>query len=637
MHDTIIFLDEYSERLIKKLDSLDIKQEKVLFLTQNVKTLFTLQGMSLNVQFLEELISKEDIENTDRECLDFISSVFCSGEDTPFHYKGIPMGYFISFYLTPYFMRLFRDILHVDKAIRHYRSNRIIISGTGNFCENVRIALDQKSIPFESFFAGNSDRILSAFNRFWSGEKTLWVAKPLRDLLVEPVQNFLVIFESFLWKLRSFIRKEKISSNSLKRHLIFSADHHTYRIYSSLKKDEQWDFLTCGLYYRFRKNYLKEVKPFEANFQPLMFFKALRVFIHFLFTWGALQRDKAFQGEFEFLGINYWNRIRKLIKYNMLISFPRLFLTYLISIEAFKKHPRSVLFVFHDQPPYYKTIIHAAKKCGVKSMIIQHGVLSGISGIDKIDADFYAAWGERAVEYFGGDSDSYSARQIYITGSPRYDEYKLLKDFDKETILNDLKLPRDKKLILIFTEWSQDATIRSSDMQDILMIEAVMNAIVNLGLNEQCHLIIKPHPTGDIRLLEQFCKIKKNVFPYATIIEGHLEELLFIADLCVSAYSTCILEAMFFDKPSIIFNNLLLQELVPYVSKGAALGAANEEEMVVAIKTLLQNQEIVKSIIEKQKAFIEYAAYRLDGKSSERVCKLLEKIISGENIPKHIE
>jgi hypothetical protein len=637
MPDTLIFIDEYSKRLRNELDSLCIKKDSTLFCSPNVKTLLSLQAESFQVFPLDETLTKEDIEDTTQQCLDFIHSTFVTENSSPFLYKGIPMGYLISYYLIPYFMRLFRNILYIQKTENQFKHGRTIIIGTGDFAETARMVLQQQGVPYISRADCKMNRFAAAVKRFWEGRKNLWVATPLREFLVEPLQNYLLILESFPRAIRRLFLRQTGTENPSKKYLIFSADHHTFGVYNNLKKNNQWDFIVCGNYYRFRKKLLAKTSPFEEGFEMSMFIRAVSTHKHFRLLWTTLDSNQDFKRRFEFRGVNYWSRAKKLIKYNVLITFPRLFLDYLIAINTFKQYPRSVLFVFDDQPPFYKTLIYAARVCGVKSIIMQHGVLAGIIGRDNIHADFYAAWGPRAIDWYTAHSTPDSVAKIHITGAPRYDSYVAHGALNKREILKSLNLPQDRKLILIFTEWAQDYSIKPTYIRDIYMCDAVIDAIGNVDLIEQCHVIIKPHPTGDIDLVNQYYRVKKDIFPHITIITDHLTELLFAADICVGTYSSCILEAMFFEKPSIVFDHLPIKEGVPFVSRGAALGASNKEEMAVAIKRLLFDKTTVRTIVDNQKKYIEYAIYKFDGKSTERVSSLIENIISGEKIPGYIE
>ncbi len=635
MSDILIFLDEHSEDLKKKLDSLNIGKDNLLFLTYNEETFFLLQKLSHPVFFLLELLTADDIEDTNQRCYGFIRLIF-SEENNRFKYNSLPMGHIIEMYLIPYFIRIFQDIIFTEKAIKHFKYDRIIVAGAGDFLQTVRLALRQKGIPFESWFGGWFNQHLYVLKKFWEGRKNLWTGKPFRDLFVSPAQNFVLIVDSLLWKLRSLIKKTKGKDpDSVKKTFVFSADGHTYEIYKALLQSGHWDFLTFGLYYRFRKNQLKEVTPLEVYLRLSHVFKSVRAFISFLSAWMSIRKDKEFQKEFKFMGVNYWSRIRKLIKFNMLISFPILFLDYLIAVEAFKKHPRSVLVITASQPPYNMALLYAAKQCGVRSVVVQHGIGTTFP---TIDTDYHAGWGRRAIEWYGEHDKSNEAERVCITGSPLCDKYAAMKkELDRESILAALHLPPDKKIILLLTEWVANTSVFGTVMQDFYMVDAVVEAVLRLNLGDKVHIVIKPHPSADMQLLKKYCEIK-DLCSHAglSIINDNLPELLFISDICVSSYSTTLLEAMFFKKPLIVFDYFMKKEFVPYVSKGAALGASNKEEMASAIKAILYDKTVLKNILNNQKDFIEYAAYRLDGRSIERVCRLIEKIIKGEKPPQYM-
>jgi hypothetical protein len=633
MYKTLLFSAGYPEKSISMLASQN--KDDFLFLTDNEKTFLQFKEMSYNACFAPNVLTSEDVITANQMCLDFIRSVFFPDGKHLFHYEGFPCGSIAEYYLIPYFMRLFRDILCTVKILDTVQYHEIMVVGTDRYTDTVRTVLQQKGISFQSFYSSKADKIIYLFKRFPSGKKNLWAGTPVRDIFVELIQNALIIGESFWAKLYPKRSDRRADTDPSKKYLIFSADQYTYRIYHALKKNKEWDFLTCGMYYRFRKSLLNDVTSFEGGVSLRMVMKTIKAFAHFRSVWHRLNRDDSFQGQFQIHGIRYWVCIKKLIKYSLLISFPRLFLDYLIAVETFRSHPRSVCIMSDDHVPYYKTIAYAAEQCGVKSIVIQHGILAGINGTNTINADFYAAWGPRAIEWFSTNWDSKAVDKISVTGAPRYDEYTALSGFEKSKILEALKLPRDKKLILVLTAWSGDFSIVSTNMRDLSMIDAVMNALSRLKIEEICQVIIKPHPGGDVDLLRQFLKTKYQTAPY--IIEGHLEELFFVSDICVSVYSSCVLEAMFFEKPSVVFDPFSIREVVPFVGKGAALGASNTDEMVTAIQTLFFDTEATKKIIDNQKKYIDYEAYKLDGKATGRVVNLIEKIISGEQAPKFIK
>lgn len=634
MLKTLVFLEEFSMKLDKKLDALNIDKGDVIFLTRNERCFLRLRDMSYNVHFLQDLLTPEDIDNTDTECLGFIRSMFFPVDDDIFRYKGIQMGRLIELYLIPHFIRIYRDILLMDKALAHFQYNRIVVSGPGDFTANARRALLRRGIPFESWFNSLYNRFPHMLMKLWRGKKNRWVGMLFRDFIFEPLQNFCVIADSYFWELLSYLKGKKVHGVS-KNCLVFSADYHTYSV-NKMLDSRKWASLAFGIDYLYRKKILKGVRSIEAHFKWSSAIKTIATFVHFLSLWMRLSRDAGFKRKFEFKGVNYWGRVKDIIKYNMLISFPRLFLTHLIAVEAFNKNRCSVLILPAEEPPYYRTLINAAVECNVKSMVIQHGVLVKPNGHNRIGTDFYAGWGKRAIEWFSKFNDKNTVEKIHITGVPRYDEYATQKDLDRNRILDTLGLPENKIIVLVLTEWAQDLSVSSTDMEDILMLDAVISALLSLGLKDKVHVVLKPHPTGDIDVLREFLELKRSGFQNVSVITNRLKDLLFAADLCVSSYSTTVLEAMFFGKPAIVFDHYTKKEFVPYASMGVALSASDEVEMASAIKSILYDGTVVEGIHEAQKEFIEYAAYKIDGRSTERLLKFIAMIAEGESPQKYI-
>ena len=620
---TLVFLDGRSKRLLEKIASLGLSGDSLLLLCRDENTYLACRGTPYPVFFLPDLLSPEDVDNTDRQCLDFIKATFCPGqaEKDPFFYKGVRMGYVIEHYLVPIFMRVYRDTLLVLKAQGHFEHDRIIVAGPGDFSEAARAALSARGIGFESWSGGRLERLFYVTRRFLEGRKSLWRAMPARDLLFEPLQDLLVLLE----------RKPAPAENAFSgKWLFFSAEQHTMDIYEEMARRPGWGFMKCGTYLRMRRTRLGKISPLEGGFRPWMAMAFLAGFLHFSGVWSVLCRDKSFRGGFRFREVDFWPRVRRLVKCHVLISMPVLALVLRAAARGFSLHPGGLLLIGADQPPYYRALVFSARQSGVKSMVIQHGMQAGINGHRAIDADFYAGWGQRTVDWFKKNGLNDAAGKVRVTGAPRYDRYSRMEKTDRGEILKKLGLPADKKIFLVLTEWAQDFTVFASGMRDIRMVETAVEAA--RGLGNECHVVLKPHPSGDIGLLRRLLENKK--YENVSLIEGHLEELIMAADLCVSAYSTCILEAMFFETPSIVFDPSGPggpdAECVPYAGMGAALKAKDLEEMASGMKALLFDPSLRAKIIAGQKGFIEYAAHGIDGKSAMRVSTLMESLVDGD-------
>ena len=624
MGRALIFLDQYSIAIQNKIKSLDLLTDSFLILCVDESVYLAYRDTAYPVFFLPELLSKEDVENTDRECLNFIKETFYPDEKEKdlFLYKGVRMGYVIEFYLIPRFMKIFRDILLVLKAVEHFEHDRIIVAGPEEFPRTARMAFCERKLTFESWLGKKQNmpvRLLRRISKFLLAVRNLWKARPAADPLIEPIMNLLLLLESFFW---GRFKKRGQKEAPFKKWFFFIPDRNTLEIYKQMAGKPGWGFVRCGVFLGRRKNPLKEITPLEGIVSPVMTIPALNDFLHFLRSWIKFNRHKHFRNGFEFMGVNYWQLVKGFLKYKIIFDMPRQFFNYQLAKKAFKSYPHGILLVYADQPPYSRALVLAARQSNVKSMVLQHGIQAGINGHQAIDADFYAGWGQRTIDWFKKSGEQGTAEKVYITGAPRYDHFAGKKSLNREEILKRLELPQDKKIILAFTEWMQGFSTSSTWMQDIWLVEAVINAELLIAGN--CHVVIKPHPAGDADTLRAV--IEKMSSRNVSLIEGHLEDLMFIADLCVSAYSSCILEAMFFEKPSVVFDHSGYFEWVPYVSMGAALGAKNQEEMAKAMEDLLFDPLRRAEIIAGQKRFIEYAAYKTDGRSAKRVAMLIDRM-----------
>ncbi len=96
----------------------------------------------------------------------------------------------------------------------------------------------------------------------------------------------------------------------------------------------------------------------------------------------------------------------------------------------------------------------------------------------------------------------------------------------------------------------------------------------NLGMGEDCELLVKIHPLERSSWLRSFIQELQKTYPFLRIVDTNIQALLCASDICVCGYSTAVLEAMFFNTPSIIFAPRPHPEHIPFVSMGAALDAS---------------------------------------------------------------
>ena len=106
-----------------------------------------------------------------------------------------------------------------------------------------------------------------------------------------------------------------------------------------------------------------------------------------------------------------------------------------------------------------------------------------------------------------------------------------------------------------------------------------------------------------------------------------LHPLIFISELVIVSHSTVGIEALILDKPLIDVNLTKMPFYQDYVKEGVALGVRNEEDLLPAIKSILENEVVRKKLEKNRQKYVYEHAYKMDGKAAERVTNLIKEMI----------
>jgi CDP-glycerol glycerophosphotransferase (TagB/SpsB family) len=110
------------------------------------------------------------------------------------------------------------------------------------------------------------------------------------------------------------------------------------------------------------------------------------------------------------------------------------------------------------------------------------------------------------------------------------------------------------------------------------------------------------------------------------LFQGQLVEVLLIADLVVSQYSTAIGEAAIVGKPVIMVDLFNFRGGEDYIRAGICLYVTNSADLLRAIEKALNDQSIRNEMTGSREAFIARYFYKLDGHAAERVVEALNGV-----------
>jgi UDP-N-acetylglucosamine:LPS N-acetylglucosamine transferase len=197
-------------------------------------------------------------------------------------------------------------------------------------------------------------------------------------------------------------------------------------------------------------------------------------------------------------------------------------------------------------------------------------------------------------------------KQIVVTGQPLYDKIKKSRMTPRSS---------GSKVIVYCTD-----NFPKNEATELAVI--VCNAFKKL---QNVELIIKIHPMEDEKLYKH---VTKELAVEALLLKKiDILDVLQIADVMVTSFSTAALDAMVLGKHVITLNFTGKPDKLPYVSSGSALGVYDPEKLPNALNAALYDKDIKAALDKNMKRLVEQYVYGLDGHSGDRVADLICQMV----------
>ncbi len=235
--------------------------------------------------------------------------------------------------------------------------------------------------------------------------------------------------------------------------------------------------------------------------------------------------------------------------------------------------------------------------------------------LNHLHADKIAAHGE-AVKSIYVES-GLEPERIEVTGMAHFDN---LFNRDKQRdiqVISGLGINPDVKYIVYATQ-----PVAESEVEATLL--GIVNAVRKM---DSVQMVIKIHPREDLE------KYKKIAAQYEDIVIHVLRDidlyaLLHNCELLITRHSTVALEAMLADKPVVTINLSNQPDPHPYAEEGAAIGVFRPEDIEQAINQALHDRNTKNRLRAAREKFILRWAGMPDGRASQRIVELMERIIA---------
>ncbi|NVM29087.1 MAG: hypothetical protein HWN65_09595 [Candidatus Helarchaeota archaeon] len=304
----------------------------------------------------------------------------------------------------------------------------------------------------------------------------------------------------------------------------------------------------------------------------------------------------------------------------------------------------SMLVTMYDVPGPQRAVTKICRNNGIPTLVIQHGLYindySGFYVMPK-EADKHFCWGNYHKNW-AIKRGKLPETQI-VTGNPKWDSSIFMNDksknrklsiydiyyFSREFLENLewhlLRIKPPKKLIVIATQYYKSDTSCYSSDENVVFIRDTLRAMKDFP---KCQVVVKLHPN----FYEEYKELTKTFVQElrlrnVKITSRHLWDILKMCNLLITQTSTVGLEAMLFNKSIVIYIPNGSPNLNPYAGRGAVIEVYKKEGLISAIKDALFNKEVQMKLAVACKKFINEYAYRIDGKASYRIAKLIESSI----------
>ena len=271
-----------------------------------------------------------------------------------------------------------------------------------------------------------------------------------------------------------------------------------------------------------------------------------------------------------------------------------------------------------ENSPLTKSILDAAKFCGIKIIGLQHGTMHDLhpayvytpnDAKNRIMPDLTLTWG-RYWEEFLIEKGNYPKGSVSSVGQIRTDIIPVLAQVEKQ------KKARPDDKIVFASQPQRDPELRYQAAFDVFKAARKL---------PKAKLIVKLHPR-EFDDTEYYTAIAKDAGCTNFILDttSDLYQLIASCDVLITCFSTVGTETVYFYKPLIILDHLS-QDIQGYAAEGVAFQATDARSLTHILSGIFRGT--LKVDRGRYDSFIQKYAFQIDGKVAERC---IEAITSAE-------
>jgi len=290
---------------------------------------------------------------------------------------------------------------------------------------------------------------------------------------------------------------------------------------------------------------------------------------------------------------------------------------YFAARNYFKGSGIKALIAGDENSPLTKSILDAAKFCGIKIIGLQHGTMHDLHPAylytpndckNRIMPDLTLTWGKYWEEFLI-EKGNYPKESVVSVGQIRTDIIPVLLQSEKQKKAN----PTER--IVFASQPQRDPELRYQAAYDVFKAASNM---------PNAQLIIKLHPR-EFADSVYYSKIASEAgcMNYMFDKTSDLYQLIASCDVLITCFSTVGTETVYFHKPLIILDHLK-QDIQGYAAEGVAFQATDADSLTSILSGIFRGT--LKIDRDRYDLFIRKYAFRIDGKVAERCIEAITSV-----------
>jgi UDP-N-acetylglucosamine 2-epimerase len=589
---------------------------------------------------LSSYFSRNDIARAEKNSMtwmkDWSNKIICSrGLKDTFMHDGLSIYWLMDnclFYPSIYFDS-FRDVLnnlqYIDGIITRENPDKIIFMDDGKISSKIINLLGSGLEPVEN----------KTFRKLFALKQTA------NEMAVKWFLDFRFHSRKLLWKALKVLHRQAQATG--KKKIVFISvpgwkflseagmkeDPYIYPLLAEFKKSDKYEIKTVGIpvgrligldYIR------KKIK--DSSYRILESYhnkiSGSRTWLHtkrLQDIWKDLKETEDMKNSMMYKGISIFSLLEPQLSCYFSARLKDHIRDYEMVRSMIEEEKPDIVVYPGETSEFGRTLFHLCRKNNIPCIGIQHGVLGNRLRLTltKQEASgttpdycpiptVTAVYGDEYKRILIREGH-YPRSSIEVTGSQRFDEIiKKQAMFKKQGIYRKFGIKKQKIVLLV----------TSPVPENEIMTRAVFNTMKKFP---DIQLIVKLHPLEADKLYRNLLKETGSNAIITT--ETDIYELLNACEIMITHLSTVGLEAMILDKPVITINISGKPDPVDYARKKAALGVYREQDLVLAIENLLKNRGMLKELKKNRDKYVYETTYKKDGKATERVAELIERLI----------